>query len=143
MSRSSRRRNRVIAEINVVPYIDVMLVLLVIFMITVPLLNQGVELDLPQAAAQALPVTDSRSLILEVDRTGAYYLHRAGEPPQQVDHDTALARAAAVLLRYPGTPVLVRADRGVDYGAVVQAMVLLQQAGAPKVGLATEPPAER
>lgn len=135
-----RYRRRVMAEINIVPYIDVMLVLLVIFMITAPLLNQGVEIDLPQANAEPLPPSETRSLVLEVDRDGQYYLHLAGEPAETVTENDIRARTAAILLRDPATPVLVRADETVDYGTVVQAMILLQQGGAPKVGLSTRLP---
>lgn len=134
------RRRRLIAEINVVPYIDVMLVLLVIFMITVPLLQQGVEVDLPRADAETLPPDERRTLILNVDAQGVYYLHFAGDSPEQIDADTAGVRAAAILNRDPQTPVLVRADSNIAYGVVIQAMILLQQAGASKVGLSTQTP---
>ena len=135
------RRRRLIAEINVVPYIDVMLVLLVIFMITVPLLQQGVEVDLPRADAETLtPPDERRTLILNIDAQGKYYLHFAGDSPEQIDADTAGVRAAAILSRDPQTPVLVRADSNIAYGVVIQAMVLLQQAGASKVGLSTQTP---
>ena len=134
---SSRKRH--IAEINVIPYIDVMLVLLVIFMITAPLLNQGVELDLPQADAQPLPPSEQRTLVLDVDRDGQYYLYLVGDPVESVSPEQALIKAAAVLNRDPQTPVLVKADTNIDYGTVVQAMTLLQQAGAAKVGLSTKP----
>ena len=138
--RNRRNRNRLMAEINVVPYIDVMLVLLIIFMITAPLLNQGVEIDLPQANAEPLPASEVRSLVLEVDRDGNYYLHLAGEPAQVTAGADILARTAAILQRDPTTPVLVRADEDVAYGTVVQAMILLQQGGAPKIGLSTRLP---
>jgi biopolymer transport protein TolR len=128
------------ADINVVPYIDVMLVLLVIFMITAPLLNQGVEIDLPKAASEPLPPSDQPPLILSVDRNGAYYLNLAEYPRQPLDPRSVLARTAALLRHNPGLAVLVKADRNVDYGTVVRAMVLLQQAGADKVGLSTEMP---
>ena len=139
MHRSSSRK-RHIAEINVIPYIDVMLVLLVIFMITAPLLNQGVELDLPQADAQPLPPSERRTLVLDVDRSGQYYLYLAGDPVAAVSPEQALTKAAAVLNRDPQTPVLVKADTNIDYGTVVRAMAILQQAGAAKVGLSTQPP---
>ena len=139
MARRSSRK-RIIAEINVVPYIDVMLVLLVIFMITAPLLNQGVEIDLPKAASKPLPPTDQKPLILYVDRHGVYYLNLADNPRQAIDADSLLVRSTAVLKRNPQLPVLVKADKDVDYGAVVRAMLLLQSAGADKVGLSTEMP---
>ncbi|WJW74958.1 protein TolR [Thiohalobacter sp. IOR34] len=136
-----RSKRRPIAEINVVPYIDVMLVMLVIFMITAPLLTQGVQVELPSAAAEALPADSLEPLEVTVDAEGRYYLN-LGDERQPVDADTLLQRAAAVLRHKPKTPVLVRGDQAVNYGAVVRAMVLLQQAGAPSVGLVTEPPAE-
>ena len=138
--RSSRRRT--IAEINIVPYIDVMLVLLVIFMITAPLLNQGIEVDLPQADSRPLSPNAEDPLILLVDRNGAYYLNLSDDPEQPISAEDVLVRSAAVLRRNALIPVLVQADKSVDYGTVVQAMVLLQRAGADKVGLSTALPEE-
>lgn len=129
------------AEINVVPYIDVMLVMLVIFMITAPLLTQGVQVELPAAAADPLPAETPEPLQVTVDARGQLYLNVGEQPDRPLDEATLLARVAAVLRHQPKTPVLVRGDRSVDYGAVVRAMVLLQQAGASSVGLVTEPPA--
>ncbi len=140
MRLSRRPRRRHMAEINVVPYIDVMLVLLVIFMISAPLINQGVEIDLPQAESAPLEASDLRTLLLVVDRAGGYFLHLAGEPPELLDDEQILVRASAILLTEPRTPVVVQADTAVDYGTVVRAMALLQQAGAPRVGLSTQPP---
>ncbi|MDX1593848.1 MAG: protein TolR [Gammaproteobacteria bacterium] len=129
------------SEINVVPYIDVMLVLLVIFMITAPLLTQGVKVDLPRASAEPLPPEALEPLVLTVDAAGRYYLNVGGEGETvPVDRETLLARVAAVLRHKPETPVMVRGDRAVDYGEVIEAMVVLQAAGAPNVGLVTEPP---
>jgi biopolymer transport protein TolR len=137
---NKRYRKRIMAEINIVPYIDVMLVLLVIFMVTAPLLNQGVEVDLPQANTEVLPPDENRTLVLEIDREGTYFLHLAGEPAEALTDDQIRTRTAAALQLNPATPVLVRADKNINYGKVIQAMVLLQQGGAPKVGLATELP---
>ncbi len=137
-----RSRRRTIAEINIVPYIDVMLVLLVIFMITAPLLNLGVEVDLPQADARPLPPNAQDPLILVVDRSGDYYLNLADDPEQAISAEEVLIRSAAVLRRNPLISVLVQADTRVNYGTVVQAMVLLQRAGADKVGLSTDIPIE-
>ena len=136
----SRQRRRPKAEINVVPFIDVMLVLLVIFMITAPLINQGVEIELPRASADALPASEQRPLILTVDDLGNYYLSTAAEPDRPQSSEEILAAARATLQRNPQVTVLVRADQGVAYGAVVAGMALLQRAGAEKVGLSTEPP---
>lgn len=140
MNRPLRGRRRHVADINVVPYIDVMLVLLVIFMISTPLINQGVEINLPKAQAKALPPSQIRTLILEVDRHGAYFVHQVGASPQPMTPQQALTYASAVLRRQPRTPVVVKADAAVNYGKVIQAMVLLQKAGAPQVGLSTQPP---
>ncbi len=135
-----RAHRRVMAEINVVPYIDVMLVLLVIFIITAPLFYQGVEVELPQAVAEPLLREEQEPLVLTLDRYGTYYLNRADDPTQPMEPGDVAARAAAVLNLDPRLPVLIRADRGLDYGAVINAMVLLQRAGAEKVGLSTETP---
>lgn len=133
-------RKRAISEINVVPYIDVMLVLLVIFMITTPLLNQGVEIDLPKASSEPIPPSDQPPLILSVDRNGAYYLNLSENPRQPLALDRVAVITQALLRRNPRLPVLVQADRQVDYGTVVRAMVLLKGAGADKVGLSTQMP---
>ncbi|HEX4387735.1 MAG TPA: protein TolR [Steroidobacteraceae bacterium] len=138
MAQTSRGR-RLMGEINVVPYIDVMLVLLIIFMITAPLLTQGVKVDLPKAAAEPIEAQRLQPLVLSVDRAGRLYLNVGDNPQGALDDDTAAARATAVLGREPETPVLVKADSAVAYGRVVQAMVLLQHAGARKIGFITEP----
>lgn len=125
-----------------VPYIDVMLVMLVIFMITAPLLNQGVDVDLPQADAEPMDDTQQDPVVLTVDAQGRYFLNVGGDPEQEIDAETLLLRTAAVLRQRPRAVVLVRGDSSVDYGLVVAAMSLLQQAGAAKVGLVTEPSGE-
>ncbi|MFO1430773.1 MAG: protein TolR [Candidatus Competibacteraceae bacterium] len=140
MARRNRRPRRLLAEINVVPYIDVMLVLLVIFMVTAPLLQQGVEVDLPKADAKALPADQPKPLILSVDRQGNYYLNLADNPGKPMDNTAVQAFVAEQLQRNSKLPVMVRADESVNYGTVTTAMVLLQRAGAPKVGLLTETP---
>ncbi len=130
-------KRRAMAEINIVPYLDVMLVLLVIFMITAPLLSQGVEVDLPQASAEPLTTDADEPLVLTVDQQGLYYLN-IGDEEQVVAAEVMMARVAAVLRRKPKTPVMVRGDRNASYGDVVKAMTRLQAAGAPSVGLITE-----
>lgn len=135
-----RVRKRPMAEINVVPYIDVMLVMLVIFMITAPLLTQGVKVDLPEAAAETMPPEQQEPLIVNVDAGGKMYLNIADDPRKPISGDDLKQRVAAVLRRRQDKTVLVRGDHAADYGSVVAAMVLLQQAGAPSVGLVTEPP---
>jgi len=128
------------SEINVVPYIDVMLVMLVIFMITAPLLTQGVKVDLPEAAAEVMDADQQEPLVVSVDAAGNLYLNIGDTPNAAIDGDVLAERVAAVLRRRQDKTVLVRGDRSVNYGAVVSAMVLLQQAGVPHVGLVTEPP---
>ena len=130
------------AEINVVPYIDVMLVLLVIFMITAPLLTQGVQVELPRTASEPLDRQQQEPLVVSVDVEGNFYINVGDHPDQPIDAATLSARTAAVLRRRPETPIMVKGDDKVDYGRVVDAMALLQRAGAPSVGLITRPLAE-
>ena len=140
------RRRKLMGEINVVPYIDVMLVLLIIFMVTAPLLTQGVQVELPDANARPLDpelLKDHEPLVLSVDRDGHYYLNVGKNEDASIDADEVARRAAAVLGRDKGTPVLIKADERVPYGRVVQGMVLLQQAGATKIGFLTDPRAMR
>jgi biopolymer transport protein TolR len=133
------RGRRMMGEINVVPYIDVMLVLLIIFMVTAPMLSAGIQVDLPKAAAEPLPA-DKEPLVLSIDAGGAMYLN-IGDPKAGLQPTEVLELAGAVLRREPERPVLVKADRTVEYGRVVEGMSLLQEAGAQKVGFATESPA--
>ena len=136
------RHRRLMGEINVVPYIDVMLVLLIIFMITAPLLTQGITVDLPAAGAEPLDpdlMRDNEPLVLSIDREGRLFLNVGGDVETAIDEQTVLARTAAVLRRNSETPVLVKADEAVEYGRVVTGMVLLQQAGAERVGFITDP----
>jgi biopolymer transport protein TolR len=135
---SRGRKRRLMGEINVVPYIDVMLVLLIIFMVTAPMLSQGIKVDLPRAAAEPIEPDDLEPLLLSVDSAGAMYLN-LGDPKLALDEARLLELAGAALRREPERPVLVKADRAVPYGRVVEGMVLLQQAGAKKVGFVTEP----
>ncbi|WP_241087137.1 protein TolR [Candidatus Vondammii sp. HM_W22] len=140
MSRQHRIKRKPMAEINVVPYIDVMLVLLVIFMITAPLLTQGVKVDLPLADSEPLPAEADDPVVVSVNATGDFFIDVGEGKNAPVDADTLMARVAAVLRYKPRTPIMVKGDRNVDYGRVVEAMVLLQAAGAPNVGLITESP---
>jgi biopolymer transport protein TolR len=127
-------------EINVVPYIDVMLVLLVIFMVTAPLLTQGIEVELPKAGAEPIEsAADKLPLILSVDEAGNLYLSVGDNEDEPVDAKRIVASVRAVLKNSPETPILVKADRSVEYGYVVGAMVLLQQGGAENVGFVTDP----
>jgi biopolymer transport protein TolR len=133
-----RRSKKLSAEINVVPYIDVMLVLLVIFIVTAPLLQQGVAVDLPQASAKALPPSEKEPIVVSVDKEGNYYLNIAESPQAIIAKDALSVRVMAELKRTPQRKVLVKADNHVNYGKVIGAMVLLQHAGAPSVGLVTQ-----
>jgi biopolymer transport protein TolR len=133
-----KRHKKLMSEINVVPYIDVMLVLLVIFMITAPLLSQGVKVELPRAAAQPVESQDQETLVVTVDRQGNYFLD-----DRRISSEELRRKVAAILRLRPKTPVLIRGDRQANYGEVVKAMTLLQSAGAPSVGLLTEPPPSR
>lgn len=143
MHSSLRRRKRMMSEINVVPYIDVMLVLLVIFMVTAPLLSQGVNVDLPKVAAEPVQVKQNQEpLVITVDRDGNYFVNIGDDQDKPIDHDGLLQKVAAVVKYKPGTPVLVRGDSQTRYGDVVIAMALIQKAGVPNVGLLTETPDE-
>ena len=134
------RKRRAVADINVVPYIDVMLVLLIIFMVTAPMLMQGVKVDLPDAVAEPVDNQDSEPLIVSVSVDGEFYLNVGGNEKQALELTTVKQRVAAVLRRSPDKPVLVWGDQGVAYGSVVTLMAALQEAGAPSVGLVTEEP---
>lgn len=137
-----RYGKKLVAEINVVPYIDVMLVLLVIFIVTAPLLQQGVSVDLPQASAKALPPSEKEPIVVSVDKEGNYYLNVSDAPHLPMETSPLTLRVMAELERHPQRKVLVKADQDVNYGKVVGAMVLLQQAGAPSVGLVTQDDAQ-
>ena len=137
-----RPRRRLMGEINVVPYIDVMLVLLIIFMVTAPLLTQGIKVELPKAGAEPLDpneVKNQEPLVLSIDARGRLYLNVGANPGLPLDDQTALVRATAALRRAPQRTVLVKGDRSANYGRVVEAMVLLQSAGASKLGFVTDP----
>ena len=137
---ASGKKRRPIAEINVVPYIDVMMVLLVIFMITAPIVQQGVEIDLPQAASKPMSPDQDEPVVVSVDKKGDFYLDIGDAPDKPIDAQLMVNRVAAVRQLKPNIAVLVRGDREVNYGRVVDAMVLLQRAGVEKVGLMTYQP---
>ncbi|MEM1155928.1 MAG: protein TolR [Pseudomonadota bacterium] len=128
------------SEINVVPYIDVMLVLLIIFMVTAPMLMQGVKVELPEASADPVEDQDSEPLIVSVDSSGQLFLNLGASEDQVLSLATIKDRVSKVMSRNPEKPVLVWGDRAVPYGDVVTVMVALQEAGAPSVGLVTEDP---
>lgn len=142
MLRKKSKNSRPISEINVVPYIDVMLVLLVIFMITAPMLSQGVTVDLPKAASETLKSADREPVIVSVNQQGDYFLNISSQPEQPMAPQALMVRVAAELELAKQTKqeinVLVKGDQGVPYGKVVTAMSLLKQAGAAQVGLLTD-----
>ncbi len=136
----TRSKRRPMSEINVVPYIDVMLVLLIIFMVTAPMLMQGVKVDLPEASADPVENQDSEPVIVSVDGSGKLYLNLGSNEEQVLSLATIKDRVAAIIRRSPDKPVLIWGDQAVPYGEVVTVMVALQEAGAPSVGLVTENP---
>jgi len=133
-----RKQRKINAEINVVPYIEVMTVLLVIFMLASPMLTQGVDVNLPQAGAEPVETEDEEPLVLTVDREGQYYINVGGDDRVAISRDEVASRVGKVLASAPQKMLLVRGDRDVSYDQVVQLMVLLQQVGATSVGLVTE-----
>jgi biopolymer transport protein TolR len=142
MAHQLSRGRRLMGEINVVPYIDVMLVLLIIFMVTAPLLMQGVKVDLPKARAEPLTadlLRNNNPLVLSIDREGRLYLNMGGDPHLPIDAATVQERATAALHNKEDLPVLLKADYRIEYGQVMAAMVVLQRAGARKVGFVSDP----
>ena len=137
------RSRRAVAEINVVPYIDVMLVLLVIFMATAPLLMQGVDVDLPKADSSPVSDSDAEPLIVSIDAQARLYLNLGASDDQALSMETVKQRVATILKRNPEKAVMVWGDSAVPYGEVVVLMSELQDAGAPSIGLGTEAPARR
>ncbi|MBK5938503.1 protein TolR [Halochromatium roseum] len=141
MTRKARRQRRgPMAEINVVPYIDVMLVLLVIFLVTAPLITQGVKVDLPEANAQPQAGEGAPPVIIHIDRFGDTYLDFGDADLAPVDQQLLYERLRAARAADATLAVVVRADASVDYGVVIEAMVAAQAAGIASVGLVTQPP---
>jgi biopolymer transport protein TolR len=140
MNITPRKRRKPVAEINVVPYIDVMLVLLIIFMVTAPLVTQGVKVDLPQANAEPLDEDSKSPIIASIDAEGQYFVSNGdSDSDDPMSPQDVAVLVAAQLKIDPETPVVVKADRSIPYHHVIELMVLLQRAGAPSVGLMTEP----
>jgi len=137
MSRVQRRR--AMSDINVVPYIDVMLVLLIIFMVTAPLLKQGVEVDLPQAPAQPLDTDSPEPVVISVDVNGRTYLNVAPDPDAPLESGVLIELVQAARAADKQRPVMVRGDRNGVYQNVIGVLVALQAAGIDTVGLVTEP----
>ena len=139
---SRPRGRRLMGEINVVPYIDVMLVLLIIFMITAPLLTQGISVDLPEVGAEPLdPETleQNEPLVVSVDRNGLFYLNVGGDPEAPIDEQTLQQRIGAVIRQAPETAVFVKPDRAAFVEQFARAMVIIQRAGASSVNMITDP----
>jgi len=135
---ATRKRRRKVAEINVVPYIDVMLVLLIIFMVTAPLITQGVNVELPNADAEPLEKDSEDPLVASVDADGSYYLNKRENPKQSLTEDEFMIEAAAFRELHPNAPVVVKGDKRVRYEEVIRVMAMLQAVGFPSVGLMTE-----
>jgi biopolymer transport protein TolR len=134
------QKRKLMSEINVVPYIDVMLVLLVIFMVTAPMLTQGIKVELPKAGAEPIAdVPDHPPVIVSVDAAGNLYINQGDDEDQPASAKDIVATVRAILKNRAATPILIKADRAVPYGNVVGAMVLLQQGGADHVGFVTDP----
>ena len=134
----SRKRRKLKAEINVVPYIDVMLVLMIIFMVTAPLMNLGVDIQLPQSAAKSIQ-NDKEPVMVSVDEEGKLFLTLGASKREPIDATALVNKISAFIRENPQVPVLVAGDQRADYGKIYQAMVLLQTAGVPKVGLMSAP----
>ena len=128
------------SEINVTPMVDVMLVLLIIFMVTAPLITQGVKVDLPKATSKPLEPDEKEPLIVSIKADGTYYLNLGDKQQEPVAPETLGERVAIVLRATPGTPVYVGGDSAVPYGDIVKLMTILQAAGADSVGLMTDAP---
>jgi len=127
------------AEINVVPYIDVMLVLMVVFMITAPLLTEGVSVELPQLTAKPVKVDETEALVVSIKADGSYYVNLGGSAEKPVQLAKIGTQVSKIIRAKPATQVLVRGDKMVPYGKVVELMALLQKSGVASVGLITEP----
>ena len=133
------RKRKIIAEINVVPYIDVMLVLLIIFMVTAPLLTQGVQISLPKINAKVVPSSPVEPVVISVDKEGLVYLDIGGNSNKPISNKTLVNRIVAVIRFQPATKIFLKADESVPYGKVVEIMAKLQLAGVDNVGMITEP----
>ena len=139
--RTGRRRRRAMSEINVVPYIDVMLVLLIIFMVTAPLLNLGVDIELPKTDAKALE-TKQNPIVVSVDKQGQLWLTLGAEPRELVDSATLLTKVSAFVRQNPEVPVYVEGDQAASYGQVFELFTLAQAAGVTKIGIVGQPQTE-
>lgn len=141
LSRRTPRR-RPMAEINVVPYIDVTLVLLIIFMVTAPMLQTGVDVELPQAEARDLDPNEQLPIVITIKGDGSLFLDAGNQADTPLAEADLVRRVPELLAQKPGIPVLIRGDRKVEYGRVVTLMAALKAGGVPSVGLITQPPGE-
>jgi len=132
-------RRKPMAEINVVPYIDVSLVLLIIFMITTPLLQTGVDVDLPQAEAKQVDPKDEPPVVVSINAEGKLFVDTGNHDDVEVDAGALSGKVLGAVQDKPGRPVLIRGDKSVDYGKVITVMAALKRAGVPSVGLMTAP----
>ncbi len=137
---STRFRKRRMSEINVVPYIDVMLVLLVIFMVTAPMLTEGVQVELPQTFAKTMAKDQEEPVVVSVDAKGLYYINIGDDTDKPLSTEKLITRVAAVMRHRPGQGIYIKGDKSVNYGAVVTIMAQLQKAGVGRVGLITQTP---
>lgn len=137
---STRFRKRRMSEINVVPYIDVMLVLLVIFMVTAPMLTEGIQVELPQTFAKTMAKDQEEPVVVSVDAKGQYYINIGDNTDKPLSTEALITRVAAVMRHRPGQGVYIKGDKSVNYGAVVTIMAQLQKVGVDRVGLMTEIP---
>lgn len=133
-----RERKKPVAEMNVVPYIDVMLVLLVIFMVTAPMLTQGVQVELPKAVTDNISLKDREPVIVSIKADGSFWIKQGSSRDRRISHSEITAEVREALDKSPEAPVLVNGDHRVKYGVVVTMMAQLQQAGVPNVGLLTQ-----
>ena len=133
-----RKRRKLMSQINVVPYIDVMLVLLIIFMVTAPLLNLGVDIHLPQSTAKAVQ-TDKEPIVISVDQNGKLYLTLGAAQKESIDADALVKKVSAFVRQNPQVPVLIAGDLRASYGQVYEILPALQAAGVAKVGLMSQP----
>ncbi|MCM2971364.1 MULTISPECIES: protein TolR [Larsenimonas] len=134
-----RKRRKLSSEINVVPFIDVMLVLLIIFMITAPMMNQGVDVELPKVSSEPIE-NQADPVIVSVDKAGQYYINLGDDHEKPIELDEIGDQVVKIVTRNPKTPVMVRGDTNATYGQIVTLMSTLQGAGVPNVGLISDPP---
>lgn len=143
MEQQHRGRSKPMSEINVVPLIDVMLVLLIVFMVTAPLITQGIQVDLPNADAEPVDEQEQESLVVSIDGEGNYYINLGDvstEDPEPVALESIGENVSRIMQQNPGLPVYLEADQEVNYGVVMTLMAALERAGAQGVRLITEPP---